>query len=390
VTDVKRSLAIVVLLLAGALSQSVEAKQHDADATIVLGGLFNSRGPLAELDVPTLQGAQLAVDRINAAGGVLGMPVELHVEDGKGDLRKLAGGTAKILRQHPTVSAFLGLSDTDAVLAAAQPAADAGRVFLTSGATSPRLPGEIPGYLFLACFGDNVQAAAAAEYAYQDLGARSAAVFYDSSDTYTLLLQQYFRTRFAQLGGVINSVEAYTPDDPAGPIGQLGGADIVFLSAHVAQDAATIVPLLRQAGFAVPIVGGDGFDAEEVWQANPGVANVYYTTHVYLGADNLDPMVVQFRSAFQAAYPDAPLTAFAALGFDAANLLAEAIRRAGSTDPQQVRQSLSGIQDFDGVTGRIGYENGSRIPRKSVSIVQVSAGQLSLARQFLPAGVPDP
>jgi branched-chain amino acid transport system substrate-binding protein len=373
----------------GGASPAGAASHGKTAGVIVLGGLFNLKGDQAALDVPSFHGAQLAVDAINRDGGLLGKRVALVVEDGKTRPDKLQKGTEKILRKYPSVSAFLGLSDTDMVLAAAPPAAAAGRVFLTSGATSPLLPGEVPTYLFLACFGDNVQAAAAAEYAHDELEANSAVVLYDSTDTYTVLLQGYFRTRFLELGGTIPSVEAYTPGDAAAAIDRLADADVVFLAAQSQDDIVATVHELRDAGFTVPILGGDAFDSEGLWAVHPEIDNLYYTTHAYLGADNPDPAVVDFRAAYRAAYPDEPPEAFAALGFDAANLLAEAIRRAGSPDPQDVLESLSRIDDFQGVTGRIGYEAASRIPRKSVSLIEVENGVLSLAKQFVPDSVPE-
>lgn len=384
----------ILLVLAGALcTASLFAGDNDNSrgSAIVLGGIFNLHGSQAVLDVPSAQGAELAVEQINDNGGLLGKHVDLVIEDGHSRPKKLAAATEKVLKQHPSVAAFLGLSDTDMVLAGAPPAVAAGRVFLTSGATSPKLPAEVPPSLFLACFGDNEQAAAAAEFSFNRLNARTAVVLYNSTDTYTTLLQGYFRTRFQQLGGTILAVQAYVPGSLAGPISQLPpGADIVFLSAHDPPDAEAAITQLRNAGFMGPIIGGDGFDSQAEWSAHLEIDNVYYSTHVYLGSDNPDPAVVAFRRAYQAAYHGEVPSAFAALGYDAANLLAEAIRRAGSTDPGEVEKALSGIRDFKGVTGKIGYPDGSRIPLKSVSIVAINRGLLSLADQFIPASVPPP
>jgi branched-chain amino acid transport system substrate-binding protein len=359
--------------------------------TIVLGGIFNLEGSQAVLDVPSALGAQLAVDQINDNGGLLGAHVDLVIEDGQSRPRKVEEATRKVLKKYPSVVAFLGLSDTDMVLAAAPSAVAAGRVFLTSGATSPLLPQQVPPSLFLACFGDNVQAAAAAEFAFQKLNARTAVVLYDSTDTYTSLLQGYFRTSFQQLGGSILAAQSYVPGNVTEPINQLPhAADVVFLSAHDPSDAAAAITELRNAGFPVPIIGGDGFDSQDEWSAQPEINNVYYTTHVYLGYDNPDPAVVNFRLDYQAAYPGEAVSAFSALGYDAINLLAVAIRRADSTDPGEVEKSLSQILDFKGVTGEIGYPGGSRIPHKSVSIIEINSGLLSLADQFTPASVPAP
>ncbi len=117
---------------------------------------------------------------------------------------------------------------------------------------------------------------------------------------------------------------------------------------------------------------------------------MYFTTHVYLGYDNPDAAVVAFRNDYQAAYHGEVPSAFAALGYDATNLLAEAIRRAGSAKPGKVETRLAGVLDFKGVTGEIGYPGGSRIPLKSVSIIEINSGLLSLADQFTPSSVPAP
>jgi branched-chain amino acid transport system substrate-binding protein len=387
-------ISAILLTLVAALCTTLLLAENEHSSksagAIFLGGLFNLKGPQAVLDAPSARGAQLAVDQVNQAGGLLGKRVELVIEDGQSRPKKLATSTEKILRKYPSVAGFLGLSDTDMVLAAAPPAVKAGRVFLTSGATSPRLPGQVPPSLFLACFGDNVQAAAAAEYAFNHLHAKTAVVLYNSTDTYTVLLQGYFRTRFEQLGGTILAIQDYVPGNLVLPITQLPDADVVFLSAHDPPDALAAITQLRNAGFSKPILGGDGYDSEDAWSGHPEIHDVYFTTHVYLGPDNPDPAVVAFRSAYQAAYPGEPLSAFAALGYDAANLLMEAMRRAGSSDPGDAITGLSGILDFSGVTGEIGYPGGSRIPLKSVSIVKIDGGLLSLAAQFKPAAVPEP
>ena len=380
-------LSFVILACASADEPRGQVKKTD---DILLGGVFNTQGAQADLDVPTSLGARLAVAEINDAGGVLGKQLTLVAEDGKSRTATVAKRTAKILKQYPSVSAIVGLSDTDMVLAAAPVAAEAERLFLTSGATSPQLPGQVPQYLYLACFGDNVQAAAAAEFAFERLGARSASVLYDSTDTYTNLLQDYFRTRFQELGGQIISAEAYTPGDLSGPISRLQQADIVFLSAHLPPDAVAGVEQLRAAGFNVPILGGDGFDDEATWEEQTGAYDVYFTTHVYLGADATDPQVMAFRTAYEDANPGFTATGFAALGYDAVQLVAEAMRIAGSSAPADVVAAMGLIQNFDGVTGTISYDAGSRIPRKSVAIIEIDGGAYSLAEDWTPTGVPAP
>jgi branched-chain amino acid transport system substrate-binding protein len=377
-------LAVTVLAISGC---------DDGDggrAPLVVGAIYNLSGAQAELDVASAEGAQLAVGEVNRGGGVLGRRVELALEDGETSADAIAAKAADLLRRFDSMPGLIGLSDTDLVLAAAPVAAAGGRLFLTSGATSPQLPAQVPEWLFLACFGDNVQAAAGAEWAYGRRSARTASILYSTASSYTTLLQGYFRTRFEQLGGEIVSVSTYTPEDLSeDTIRGVEPADIIYLSAQP-EDALQAAQLLRAAGFSTPILGGDGFDSEGLWEEHPEISDVFFTTHAYLGADNQDPEVVAFREAYEQAHPGSTPDAFTALGYDTARLLLDAVERAGSDDPDMVRTALAATRSFNGVTGSIAYSAGSRIPSKSVTILQIDLGTRRFVEQLVPAEVPPP
>jgi len=314
--------------------------------------------------------------------------VQLVLEDGESTPAVIERKTAALLKKYPDTAALVGLSDTDMVLAAAPVAAKSHTLFLTPGATSPRLTTQVPNYLFLAGFGDNVQAGAAAEWAYRALSARTAAVLFNESMAYTRLLHGYFEKRFRQLGGKILAIQSYASKGLLTVVQRVPKADVVFVAAGP-EDALKVVLLLRQAGYRGPILGGDGFDSD-VWLAHPEVRNLFFTTHVYLGADNLDPRVIAFRKAYMRAFPGSIPDAFAALGYDAVQLLAAAIVQAKSAAPGDVIESLAGIEGFEGVTGSIGFASGSGIPNKSVSILRIENGRRSLARVIVPMRVPAP
>jgi branched-chain amino acid transport system substrate-binding protein len=357
---------------------------------VVMGAIYNLSGSQADLDVPSSRGARMAIEDANREGGVLGRPLRLVLENGESKPAVVEKKTSDMLNRFPTMSAMMGLSDTDMVLAAAPVAAANQRLFLTSGATSPRLPTQIPKYLFLSCFGDNVQAAAGAEWAYRDLGAHTVSILFNTDKSYTRLLQGYFQTSFKQLGGKVLSVKGYKPDDLIQAIQSLRKADFIFLSAADPSEALKLVRLLRKAGFSIPILGGDGFDSEDVWQKPPDINDVFFTTHVYLGPENDDPKVVAFRKAYSETYQGNIPDAFAALGYDTVRLLIMAISVAGSPDPAKVLDALAGIREFEGVTGTMGYTPDNRIPRKSVTILQIEGGKRKLVRQLLPERVPPP
>lgn len=356
---------------------------------ITLGAVYNLSGSQAPLDEPSLKGARLAIQEANRKGGILGRELGLVVKDGKSKHEIVANETRALLQQTLAVTALMGLSDTDMVLAAAPLAAQAGRLFLTSGATSPRLAAQVPKYLYLACFGDNVQAAAGAEWAYHQRGARTVSVVFDASMSYTRLLHTYFQARFTELGGRVLAVRSYHPGDIEQAVDGLPKSDLYFVAAGP-DDAGETVRELRKSGHSAPVLGGDGFDSEDVWRKYPDARAVFFTTHAYLGPDNPNPAVRAFRESYAKAYPDSEPDAFSALGYDTARLLIAAIGRAQSADPAKVLAAMSGIKDFQGVTGAISYPAGGRIPRKSVTIIEIENGKRKLARQLVPKKIPPP
>ena len=360
-----------------------------AERPVVIGAVYNLTGGQQDLDIPSSRGAKLAVDEANHAGGVLGRPVELILVDGETAPPIIAAKVTRLFAKNPTIAGLIGLSDTDMVLAAAHVAAKHKHVSVTSGATSPRLPRQVPRYLFLACFGDNVQAAAGAEWAVKSLKARAVVVLYKQTSTYAKLLHGYFETRFKQMGGKVLAVRGYTLADIKTKAQNLPKGDLIYFAAQP-DDVPAGVAALRSAGITAPILGGDGLDIGAAWQQAPHADNIYFTTHAYLGADNPDPRMQAFRTAFAKAYPGKEADAFAALGYDTARLLMAAIKSAGSTKPSAVRKALAATHGFAGVTGTISYRGGSRIPAKSVSIIAVKQGRQSLAATVRPQKTPAP
>lgn len=357
---------------------------------IKLAAIYNLTGGQSGLDVPSWQGAKLAVAEANEQGGMLGRPVELLLWDGGTDPATLGAMTSELLGRNPDVSALFGLSDTDMVLAAANSCAAVERLFVTSGATSPHLPQQVPTYLYLACFGDNVQAAAAAEYAYREWGAGTAAIVYRRDDTFTELLQGYFTASFAGLGGRVVSAGNYaTLDELDNVLAGAPAADLLFFSA-APDDVIDGVGRLRAAGLTAPIMGGDSFDLGDVWEEHPALSDVYFTTHAFVASINPDPAMTTFMAAYERAYPGQEAGAFAALGYDTVRLIMAAVAKAGSDAPAAVLAALPQVSDFRGLTGTIRYDNGNRIPSKSVTVLQVRAGRVSLADQFVPSKIPQP
>ncbi len=361
--------------------------------SIKIGGAFNLTGALASLDVPAANGAKLAVKEIDAAGGVLGQQLELVVYDGKTDPATITNIATQMINGDKVV-AITGFTDSDSALALGPIAQRAGVPFVTAGATSPLLPSQIGDYMFLEPFGDNVQAAVGAEFGMKNYG-NSAYLLFDKATEYTNLLAGYFKDAFTHGGGTIVLEDSYSSGDTSysAQITKLKALstqpDFLYISA-MPDDIGTIVKQVRQAGIDLPIIGGDGYDTPLLVQVGGDAANdVYFTTHALMTPDSTDA-VAKFIGAYHDAYGKDPENAFAALGYDAVYLIADAVKRAGAADPAKIRDALQATKDLPGVTGAITYADDQRVPQKQVTVIGVKDQQLYLAAQEAPSYVPAP
>ncbi len=383
---------LVLMTLLAAVMLSSFAVIYAQDEPIKIGLGYDLTGAESSLDLPASNGSLLAIDEINAAGGVLGRQIEAVSHDTRYDMA-LTAQVAQQFVEQDGVAAVVGFSDSDSVLAAGPIIQAAGVPFITAGATSPLLPEQVGDLFFMACFGDNVQAAAAAEYAYKNFG-DTAYLLTDEGVEYTTLLAEYFKSRFEQLGGTIVLEDTYADDatDFSSQITKLRALSdqpsFYFISA-MPYNVGPVVLQMRQAGLDGPIVGGDGYDTPDIVSvAGDSANNVYFTTHALMDPDLGTDGIKAFITNYTAAYGHAPENAFAALGYDAVKLLADAIDRAGSTDATAIQQALLATKDFPGITGSITFANGSHIPQKGVTIIEIKDQKFTLAAEVVPEEVP--
>lgn len=359
-------------------------------AEIRLGAVYSTSGELAPLGVPSLEGAKAAVNQINAGGGIGGEKVALIILPTPSSAWVAGREIRKAVAKDPSIDAFFGLSDTDLARAAGSAACSRGKVFVTSGATSPRLPAQSGPRVFLACFGDNAQAAVAAEWLAKTRGAKKVAIIYDNSKTYTKLLNTYFSHAFLHHGGKVIAtlpfVGGTVPKIPAWAL----KADAIYLAAETALEAKPIIKALRVAGYHGPIVGGDGFDAPDVWNNTTLGKDVWYTTHAFPAHTDRAASATT-AAAFSTAYTretGKPANSFAGLGRDTALLLATAVHQAHA-EKKPLLSVLNSTRNFPGVTGSISYTDGSRVPVKPVALVSAHNPQAQPI-QIIPSWVPKP
>jgi branched-chain amino acid transport system substrate-binding protein len=388
------ALFVIAVLLLSACGAPATAGGGGTQESIKIGGGFALTGDESSLDLPAANGAKLAAKEINAAGGVLGRQIDFIVHDTKYDM-SVTAQVAKQFVEQDKVVAVIGFTDTDSVLAAGPTIQAAGLPFITAGATSPKIPTQVGDMMFLACFGDNVQAAAGAEYAFKNFG-KNAYLLWDKGVEYTTLLGSYFKSRFTELGGTLVLEDSY--DDKATDFSaQIAKAkalpqqpDFYYIAA-MPYNVGPVVKQFRDAGLTAPIVGGDGYDTPDILSVAGDAANgVWFSTHALMDSTGGTDGIKKFITAYNKEYGHDPENAFAALGYDSVYLLADALKRAGSTDAQAIKKALEETKDFAGITGAITFSAGEHVPQKGVTLISIKDGKFTLGAEVVPEKVPAP
>ena len=349
---------------------------------------FNLSGPQAALGSPCYNGAELAVEKLNAAGGVLGRPIELIPIDTASDVSRTTDALESALTRNPNALAGIGYTDSTYALDAGRVFQKAGIPFITPGATAPDLPHQVGSGMFLAAYGDDAQALAMAKYAWNELKVRNVALWVDETSVYTRTVGGFFEEFFRNLGGTVDRrnfaaevmdfgllIAAFKKADPKPQ---------AIYGASMPRTAVSLIEQVRDAGIDVPLLSGDGWDDEAIVEASKrnGIENIYFTTHLFLGVDT--PGMKEFTEAYKHKFGSPPPNAFAPLGFDSVNLLATAIERAGSTQPDAIRTALANTRDFQGLVGKIAYSPGKRVPEKPVAVIKIDDGAEMLVWTWMP------
>ncbi|MFA5878806.1 MAG: ABC transporter substrate-binding protein [Candidatus Margulisiibacteriota bacterium] len=350
---------------------------------IKIGAIYNISGGQASLDLSSWQGAQLAFINYKKNYNPYQKALYLFLHDGKTNPTTIIKEATLMFQKEKAVIGF-GLSDTDMVRAAAKAAKNTNRIFITSGATSPTLPNVAENTVFLTCFSDNAQAAAAAEFCYKNLKARTAYILFDYKTTYTQLLIKYFEEAFEHLGGNILYEDFFSHDDIdlKSQIAKLKtvefNPDVLYIAAGP-QDIGVIVKQIRKAGIKTPIIGGDSYDTPLLISTAGNFANqIYFSNHAYIANDNPNPAVKKFMVDYQNRFHCKP-NAFAALGYDTFNLIATILKNTKSFEKKDLTKSIYNLNNFVGLTGNINYQNGTSIPKKDVFILKIDNKKISLA-----------
>lgn len=376
-----RAALVLAALLGVALAcgrSDEAAKPGAAPAPIKVGHFASLTGDTATFGQSTDRGIRMAVEEINAKGGVLGRPIEVVSEDDR-SVTEEARTAAQKLIQRDEVVALIGEVASSRSLAAAPEAQRAGVPMISPASTNPKVT-EVGDYVFRTCFIDPFQGAVMARFAFDELGARKVAILFDFKQDYSVGLADFFRATFQQLGGQIVADERYTSGDIEfrAQLTTIRAAtpDAIFVPGYYTE-LGLIAKQARELGIEVPLLGGDGWDSAKTLEiGGAAVEGDYFSNHY--AADSDSPKVQDFVRRYEAKYGSKP-DAMAALGYDAAGILADAIARAGDTAGPKLRDAIAATKDYDGVTGRITIDP-QRNARKDAVVLKIEGGQFRFYR----------
>jgi branched-chain amino acid transport system substrate-binding protein len=345
-----------------------------AENAIVVGEFASLTGSEATFGNSSHEGTQLAIDEINAKGGVLGRQLFLKTEDTQSKQQESAIVVRKLISREKAV-AILGEVASSRSLEAAPICQGAKIPMISPSSTNPKVT-EVGDYVFRVCFLDSFQGSILARFAKNTLKSKNAAVITDVSQAYAVGLSEYFKEPFIKEGGKIAAEQKFSGGDKdfKAQLTAIKAAnpDAIFVPGYYTE-AALICRQARELGINVPIFGGDGWEAPELLQiGGSAMENTFYSTH--FSPESSDPRAQEFVKKYKAKYNNKVPDAMAALGYDSALVLAEAIKRAGTTDGTKVRDALTGIKDFEGVTGKTTIDP-QRNASKAAVVIAVKNGK---------------
>ena len=349
--------------------------------TIKIGGLAPLTGDVSVYGVAVDNGVKMAVEEINADGGVLGKQIEYIVYDEKGDATEAVNAYNKLV-QSDNVVAIVGDVTSKPTLAVAQQAAKDKIPLITASGTAENIT-QAGENFFRACFIDPFQGELMASYASKKLEKKTAAIIYNISDDYSKGLYEAFEAAAGDLGIEVVQVEGYgkgTVDFKAQLTNiKSKNPDVIFLPVYY-QDVALIAVQAKELGIEAQFLGADGWDGVigQVDESNMDAVNGAYFCSQY-SAQSDDPNLQAFLSKYKETY-GMDASQFAVLGYDAMKMLAQAISEAGSTDSAAITSAMAAI-DFTGLTGHMTFDE-NRNPVKSAAITQIDNGEYKFIEYY--------
>jgi len=376
-------LAILSLVLIGCPpkteSNGTSTATSNGGGEILIGEYGSMTGAEGTFGQSTHNGIMVAIDEINAAGGINGRKLKVQSEDDQSKADEAANVVTKLISQNNVVAVLGEVASSNSLAAA--PICQSNKIpMITPSSTNPKVT-EVGDYIFRMCFIDPYQGEAMANYFTRQVTppVKKAAILIDVKSDYSTGLAQYFERTFVANGGTIVAKQSYAKGD-SDFRSQLtaiksAGPEVVFVPGYYT-DIGQIAIQARDLGIKVPLAGGDGWESPKLIEiGGKSLEGCFYSNHYHV--DDPSPAVREFVQKYKERYGATP-DSLAALGYDAARVLADAMKRAGTTDEPKLRDAIAATKNFSGVTGNINLGPDRNPIGKKLVVLEIKNGQLAL------------
>ena len=373
------SLSLGALLLFSACGKGGGGANGDS---IPVGEYASLTGLTASFGTASHNGTLLVIDKANAAGGVLGKKINLITEDDQSKPGEAATAVRKLISRDRVV-ALLGEIASSRSLEAG-PIAQQNKIpMITPGSTNLKVT-QIGDYIFRVCFIDPFQGEVMAKFTLNTLHKTKVAVLIDVRQDYSVGLAAAYKDYFTKHGGTIVAEQSYSAGDQDFKAQltsiKASNPEAIFVPGYY-NEVGLIARQSRELGITVPLMGGDGWDSPTLTQiGGAAMEGNFFSNH--FSTDDTSPVVQGFVKDYHARFNKEP-DAMAALGFDGAGVLLDAMKRAGSTDPQKLRDAIAATKNYEGVTGTITI-NEQRNATKSAKVLTIKDGKFRFVETIAP------
>lgn len=392
-------LAVFAILIAGCNPPEEEGTGTNGETSetggvpVVLGFNLELTGNAASFGISAKKGAELAIEEINAANGILGRQIEAIWED-NASLPQQSGTVASKLIHQDKVHVLIGAVASSNSIAMARIAEDAGVPMVTPASTKPSVTleddGSVMKYVFRTCFTDDFQGEGIVDFAVNGpIAAKNACIFYDADNDYSVGIWEVVK-RVAPLKNLnIVAEDSYLSTNEQDFRAKLNKFkahefDVLIVPGYYNQ-VAMIANQAREVGLDQPLLGGDGFDSPDLWKnAGANIEGSYFTNHY--AADDMDPAVQGFIKKYKERWGGNVPDAMAILAYDGVYAVADAITRAGTTDPDELSAAIADTKDFKGAAGTITIDEKHNATKKLVVLRIGEGGALSWVYSYNPTG----
>ena len=378
-----RNLFIGMFLLSLVLFLSFSGCNKSSQDEILIGEYESLTGAEATFGQSSTNGLKLAVEEINTSGGLLGKQIKLITYDDQGKPSEAATVVQKLINKD-RVTAVIGEVASSRSKAGAQICQSSKIPMVTPASTNPEVTA-IGDYIYRVCFIDPFQATVMSKFALNSLKVKKVAVLQDVKNAYSTGLADFFIKQFKEMGGEIVEVQSYSAGDKDFKA-QLTAIksknpEAIFVPGYYT-DVGLIAIQAREIGITVPLIGGDGWESEKLTEgkAKDALQGCFFSTHV--STENPAPQIQNFIKKYKEKYNMMP-DAMSFLAYDAGMILFDAIKRAGSIEPDKIKNSLASTKDFEGVSGKITI-NDQRNALKPAVILEIKGGQFKYKETINP------